>query len=405
MNYIFIVIVLYLFIYNPIFSFLGGLGSVKLLYPFLLLLFFTEKNTLKVLRLFRKERNYFVLFIIFSLMRFCMGGDVVELYRHLILFIENFLVPIVLIFACHKYIKYNEQSFVKLILITGSVAAVISTLCFINPQIQEIVKMRLQTWGAGGYLSAIDFRGFGLGESLTYSYGMIQGLILGIGIINIKNNRWFVFLIPLFLLSILFNARTGIFIAVISVMVYLLTSPGFKSWFYVLLGGTIAYLLIIISLQRYGIGDDQLFFYNDFVKQMTEVEEYGVEGNTGTVGYLASEHVVWPTNITEWILGRGYILYGIKGAQNTDSGFFQQLNYGGLIYIAMMFSFILFLLKRMLSLKIPKDFILLFIAAMMIAHFKGNLIMNTGTFRLMMFLYYSYVICKKYLKTKGGIII
>lgn len=374
---------------------MGGMGSIKILYPILIVYAINNwDNVSPFFKSFKTERNFFIFFIIFTFLRAIVGGDFVVAYQHIILLIENFILPICLMALFYKDWAGIDQDFSKAIIIVGCLAASISFACFVNPQIQEIVKNQLQNWGSGGYLSRLDYRGFGLGESLTYSYGIVQGIILGIGILLFKNYKWIVFFIPCFLVSILLNARTGIFISVAALVISVLATRGFKKWIYLALGAVIAYGLVIVLLQAYGIDEDQLVFVKDFGEQLEEVEESGVRENTGAVGYLSTEHIVWPSSFEQWILGRGVILYDLKGVQNTDSGFFQQLNYGGLLYMIPLLLFIFHLVKRMLRYNESKDIIILFIVAFIIANFKGNLFLNSGGFRLMLLFYYSLIMNK-----------
>ena len=374
---------------------MGGMGSIKVLYPILIVYALSNWKYIEpFFKPFKKERNYFIFFILFSFSRAIIGGDFVVAYQHVILLIENFILPICLLALFYKGWPGIDQSFSKAIMIVGCVAASISFACFVNPQIQEIVKNQLQSWGSGGYLSRLDYRGFGLGESLTYSYGIVQGIILGLGILLFKNYKWIVVFIPCFLVSILLNARTGIFISIAALLISILSTRGFKKWIYLVLGAAVAYGLVIVLLQAYGIDEDQLVFVKDFGEQLEEVEESGVRDNTGAIGYLSTEHIVWPSSIDQWILGRGYILYDLKGVQNTDSGFFQQLNYGGLLYFIPLLLFVILIVKKMLRYKVAYAVVILFIVAFIIANFKGNLFLNSGGFRLMLIFYYSLIMNK-----------
>lgn len=374
---------------------MGGMGSIKILYPILIVYaIYNWDYVSPFFKSFKTERNFFIFFIILTFLRAIVGGDFVVAYQHIVLLIENFFLPICLMALFYKDWVGIDQDFSKAIIIVGSLAASISFACFVNPQIQEIVKNQLQNWGSGGYLSRLDYRGFGLGESLTYSYGIVQGLILGIGILLFKNYKWIVFFIPCFLVSILLNARTGIFISVAALVISVLATRGLKKWIYLALGAVIAYGLVIVLLQAYGIDEDQLVFVKDFGEQLEEVEVSGVRENTGAVGYLSTDHIVWPSSFDQWILGRGVILYDLKGVQNTDSGYFQQLNYGGLLYMIPLLLFIFHLVKRMIRYNESKDIIILFIVAFIIANFKGNLFLNSGGFRLMLLFYYSLIMNK-----------
>ena len=389
LKYIIALILFYLFIYNPNFSFDGEMGSIKLLY---FILFFyiviNNKKYFSLINTYRAESLFFLCFILFALIRTLVGGDSVELYKHVILYIENFFLPLAILCFFNNNFNPSGEKIIKMILVTGSVAAIISTLCIVNPSINHFVKFELQLIDKNESVFDALNRGFGLGESLTYSYGIVQGIILGVGILNIKHNKWFTLFIPCFVASILLNARTGIFIPIVAVLIYLLVNRGVKNIVSIVMGGVIVYVLMSYILQSYNLNDDQQSFIEDFSKQLIETNERGLRDNSGTVGILLSEHIVLPSNLEEWLLGKGYLIFRVRSSHNSDSGFFQQLNYGGLIYSFLMISFIVYIVRRMVRHKISRDFIFLFFVTLIIAHIKGNFIMNSGGFRLMMLLYY-----------------
>ena len=88
----------------------------------------------------------------------------------------------------------------------------------VNPSFNSYVKGQLLA--EDEYLVVHDYRGFGIAYRLTSSYGFILGLILGIGILLYNKFKWFIFVIPFMILSIILNARTGIIISLASLLVF-----------------------------------------------------------------------------------------------------------------------------------------------------------------------------------------
>ena len=389
---IFLVIILYLYLFNPLFFFMGGIGSIKILYLLLLVLISSQVSSFgRDLKLFKKEKKFFIILLIYALFRTIIGGEMIEFYKHIILIIENFFIPLAIIFYAYKNSIHNKNEFFKLLLITGCVAAIISTACIVNPAIHDFVQYQLQVVNTQSFLFHSRTRGFGLCEALTYSLGIIEGMILGWGFLNIKENKWILYFSPLFFATIMLNARTGIFICAAAVLSYLLCS-GFniKRWIIISAGSAVVYSMLLLFMNFYGFSDDQMTFIDDFTNQLTEAEEYGIREQSGAIGALTTKHIVWPEGL-DWFVGKGYVIFDRPGQRNSDIGFFQQLNYGGLPYFILLMGLIVTIFQRLWKIKIPRDVLLFMIIAFVIGNFKGNFIINSGGFRLMILFYYAYI--------------
>lgn len=395
---IFLVIILYLYLFNPLFFFMGGIGSIKILYLLLLVLISSQVSSFgRDLKLFKKEKKFFIILLIYALFRTIIGGEMIEFYKHIILIIENFFIPLAIIFYAYKNSIQGKNEFFKLLLITGCLAAVISTACIVNPAIHEFVQYQLQVVDTSSFLYQSKSRGYGLCDVLTYSLGIIEGMILGWGFLNIKQYKWILYFSPLFLATIMLNARTGIIVCLFAVISYLLCSGfNFKRWIIAGFGSVTVYLLILLFLKIYGFSEEQMFFIMDFSNQVTEAEEWGVREQSGAIGALTTRHIVWPEGL-DWIVGKGYVIFARAGSKNSDIGFFQQLNYGGLPYFVLLMWFISYIFLWMRKHKVSHDVILFMLIAFIIGNFKGNFIMNSGGFRLMILFFYVY----KYYYHKG----
>lgn len=378
--------------FNPLFSFMGGMGSIKLLYPIALLIIAMRISGVKhIFSIFNKELRIFILLLLYSFLTIIVGGESVEAYKHIVLIIESFAIPLIIMEFIVWGNRNRKVDFLQLFLITGTVAALISTACIVNPQIHNFMKFDVQFVNAESFFGYSAYRGFGLAETLTYSYGVIQGILLGLGILNIRRYKWFAITIPFFIASIILNARTGLVVAVSSLVCYVFFNFNkFKSWGSLVIGGCVAFVIMSYLLNAYGFNDDQMYFIRDFFDQLTEVEEVGLQGGDGAIGALTTSHLVWPEG-GEWVFGKGYIIMGRAGGHNSDVGFIQQLNYGGLIYIIILLSILVCMFRRLRNLNVSKDIVLFLMITFAIANFKGNFMMMGGGFRLFMILYFSFV--------------
>lgn len=377
MMYIFFCILLYLFLHNPVLN-IFGIGLIKFLYIIAPIFFLFNVNTAKSFKKYKKEFLCFSLLIIYILLRVIVGAESSMLRSIIVALIESLILPI---FIVQVYIKYlSKYDFYRIILIVGSIGALISTLAFFNPDINFVLR-NIQLFD--DRLLFLEHRGFGLSEGLTFSYSIVQAIILYVGINQFNNNKWFLFIIPMMLISIAFNARIGILLFIVALLFFLLKSRGVKSYIYILLSfGFAVFVFNLINFENQNslaFEWVQQFFYevNDFFLG-TELATYS------TADTLFKKMIVVPDNLLEWILGQGETMFGV--VRGTDLGYLQKLNYGGVVLLFLYALLIFRMSKRLLKYN-AIYFLLFFLSVILISEIKGNFIPNSGGFRLMFLLY------------------
>lgn len=383
-------IFIYLYIHNPIFSFLGGIGSVKLLYPVAILFFiFKFRSCIYAFKIFSSEFQILSLLILFCIFRTLIGGDTVILYQHIIMFVEVFFIGLFLIIYGANIRQYNI--IYKLVLI-ACFASLISSVCFAVPAVGDFVRNDLLLIN-DSYLSTAVFRGFGISDALTSSYGFIQGFSFALSLLFVSKNKWLILFYPLFLISIIFNARTGFVIAVLGMMIYLLFNRRIKTL--LLLIGLVGFIFLLIQylLLNIDVAQGSLLFALDFFQQMSDVSDGGM-ASSKTMNILG-DMVVWPQNLWEWILGIGESLFRHATLPNSDIGFVIQLNYGGLSYCLIWLFLFVFMYKRLKNNGISNLYLILFLMFIMVTNTKGNLLWNADGFRFLMLVYYTLIFNKR----------
>lgn len=399
-KYVIIVSVLYLFFHNPIFTFLGGMGSIKIidfLSIFLLLLY--SKKKLHFLSVFKREFVVLFLILLFTLFRAVLGGDSDYIRSMMVAIIEIMVVPASIVFLINDIFSVNESGFKRAILITGFVGSIISCLCIINPSFGNFVKFQLQLLGDN--LEEVTWRGFGISEALTSSYGYIQGLIIVLGTLYLKDNKWFIIAYPFVFASTILNARTGVVIAAFGLLFFVLTTKNKKKFTTILLGGVaalfISYVIIQYIQKAYSIDEGVYIYAQTLFDELSGMESDRSIHGSATLDTMLGQMIVMPGSLEEWIIGRGHSIMGTGTRITSDIGFIIQLNYGGLIYFSLLIYFILVLIKRMRFYHIESTFVLLFIITFVICNFKGDMLPNTGIFRFLMLLYIYFILDKKHL--------
>lgn len=388
--YILCLLFLYLYFHNPVLNATGGVGTLKLLYPICLLFFImNNKSCNSCFRTFKKELSIALGMMLYLILVSLFAGNVEGAYARVVAIVEDFLVPIVLtamLFKCN--IDYKEL--IRMSLIISAFASVVSLLCVSIPSFGSYVRFELLVTPDDSYLGENLHRGFGISDSLTSSYGYIQGACLAIGFNYIKENKWYIFFMPFVFFSAILNARTGIIIAAFGIIISLVCQKRLSSVFAI---GAIAIFSIVIIpyvLNWMNLSDQSLLFITDFFDQFVSMQESGSIDDT-TAGTLLGRMLVWPDNISQWIFGRGESIFVNANGASSDVGFILQLNYGGIIYLILLVRWLFFMVNRLYNNGASSFDVWNFIMIALVINIKTDYWGNTGMLRMMLLLYYMFV--------------
>jgi len=403
-KYIVLVLILYIYIHNPLFAVLSGVGSIKILYLILgFIIALSWSKYARIVKLFNKELKYCVYIFVFVFLRTIIGGDPSIFRSTITAFVEIFFLPLSIILFVEEYLnKENSKDFlIRFVLIVGCIGSLISTLCIISPSFGSYVKFSLSYLPDTAFLSKVEFRGFGLSEDLVGGYGMIQGAILALGIAYLDKYKWFVFFYPFMFISIMLNARTGIIVALIGLIIYVYRRKRLGSVF-VISAVVMLFVFMVGRILSMGfLSDESLAFIMKFFEELNEVQEAGSMEGSDTYEALMGDGFKHPDSLIGMIIGDGYQIMGNKKGVSSDVGYFNQLFYGGLIYCTILYGYILHNVKRLRN-KCKNDSIyILFLLMFLIANFKGLYLLNSGGFRLMSLLYFSCVFYSYYVNNSG----
>jgi len=383
----FLVTLLYVYFHSPIYN--NSVFTFRYLFIFALLYVVLNANAfLQYLRLFRKELTFVIVLILICAIRAAFGGVTTVLVMWVRSIFEFFIIPFAIIQIMNKNIIGELYDIRRLLLIVGCVGTVITLACVTLPPVNLYVKSMWTVVEEDSYLATLTYRCFGISDNLTYSYGIIQGIILLIGLIYMKDYKWVIPFLPFMAISILLNARTGFVVTMMGYIIYLLLGKKklgsiFKSVLLVALGA-----MIVVSFLNARIDEEGIAWILDLFTEFGNVSSGNVDETT--LGALTGKMAVWPQNAEQWLIGRGYVMYHQDSGVNTDVGFFQQLNYGGILYILPLYCFVYYMFKQLKKYnQKPVDWI--FVAIFVISNLKGNFIPYSGGFRLL-FLYYSFLL-------------
>ena len=393
-RYYLYLIILYLFIYSPDIFFLRGFlnpGNLVLYSSFVYFLIH-PKIFKHHIHNFKREFFFFSAILAFVLMRNLGEPNYPFTMQSILAFMKLFVVVPFLMFYAWKNKFYSEAELIKSFLLVGTVASIITTICIIFPQINSYLKDQVIQLEIVGVDSAImEYRGFGFANSLSSHYGYVQGFIAGLGCFYLKDNKWFLFFIPFVILSALVNARTGVIVVFVGILLSVITTK--KSYAIAI----ILFALILLPnleaiLSSIGLSEETLVWLLGFQDEIEAVAQSGSLGSSSTAETLFGEMAVLPDGISQWLIGRGYdIFHGGIGINNSDVGWYRQLNYGGLVYISLFYGAVLYILLNLLR-HHHFTYMMYFLCVFLVLNTKSSIYPLYTIFSVMMFLYYIYIL-------------
>lgn len=354
LTYILLVLAIYAYLFNPVFSILPGVDTLMLLYPIVFLLLRDDYR--KDFRQYKSILLLWFLLLIFILLKTIDGGDQTYLYVWIGYLIETILIT----FCLSKIIVDKGMDFVRLLLITSSIAATISSLCLFIPAFDSIIRTIQIEYTE---ISAVKtFRGFGLAQGLNFEYGVVQGVIFGVGLFNIKDNKWFAFFMPIVILSILINARTGFIIVLLSIILFVIQ----RKKFVIPIVATIIILFFLPPLLEKYIPEETYLWVEEFFLELEDSLTGSNKAQFNTSETL-KEMLIFPKDLASWLVGTGYSLFRVKSGAHSDVGYVNQLAYGGLLYVIP-----LYLMSFLFIKKSRKTIPILLFAFILITPFLAN---------------------------------
>lgn len=386
-RYLILFLFVYTYIYNPPFAALP-VTPIKILYIIAFLYLTFKKKWNYLINNFKGELFILLLIVIFSLFREVIGGELVFFKNNLFLLIESIILPYFL------FLLYNKKlniSFVSFFLIVGFVATLFSVAMICNQTLNDFI--RYSVLKTSKYTELVAFRTYGLSQSLTFGYGTVNGIMFAL-VFLCKKELKYLFLVPFFLIAILFNARIG-FVPVIFTIIYLSV---FKFGFRFIIKIIVCIILFYVLIIRTDLLIDHgrtVEWGLDFFSQLASFMPRSTL-ERGTIDVLFGRMFILPETTIAWIFGIGKSIF-LRSGSNSDVGYILQLNYGGLFYMGILLSYIMFLFRRLHASRVQYWFKYLFIFTIIVTNIKGNFLAVGPGFKFLMLLYVFYI-CEKKLK-------
>jgi len=340
-----------------------------------------------------KFRELFILIsliVIYSFFRDLIGGEFVKLPSNITLYTDVYLLPIIILYFFH-FLSVKDN-LIEDIIITGIIASLFTLLSILSPAIGDFFRFDLLK--TNEFTDLVAYRTFGLAELLTFTYGITQGVIFCLILFFSKQNKFFLFFIPLILISILFNARTGFTPVIIALIFYLINYFNIK----LVVNTTILAVIALFIIPQITFSNEQqrtVEWGLDFFYQLNDLFTGSQSSDSNTFDALFGYMVVLPSTDLQWLFGTGEYIFAKSHGNDSDVGYIIQLYYGGIFYIILLFLIVIWMYK---SSRIYKKYnkpafliSLVLILTTIIVNVKGEIFSSNGYLRLcvLIFLFFN----------------
>lgn len=381
-KYIFFLLLLYLFIYNPPFKFLPSSFVELLILPTLLYLVISLR-WFQFLKVFKIELSIFILILLFCFFRELGSSGSVFFKANVLLLLESLFIPYFLILLYYK-IKDRGNLF-KEVVYVGIVASFITFAMIAFPGLNAIIKNQILK--STDLDDLLDFRSFGLSEGLTFAYGIVQGLIFALVFYYSRKSPKYLFFLPFLLISIFFNARIGLIPVILVFVYFVILKFDFKFISLSFLLGFIFYLVIFKTAVFSDYAKTIEWAFDFFSQSSDFLAGNADKGEVNTFSTLFGDMAVFPQNTEEWLLGTGENIFLLEQG-NSDVGYLIQVNYGGLLYMFLVLLLLGRIIWRMKFLFVKHRWFLFLISlTIILGNVKGLFFSVIPNFRLIMLLY------------------
>lgn len=385
---IYLVLYLFIFLYAP--PVLVDFNIVFILFIF---------SVIKLCKKYRSELNLFLKNI--TVKRFLIGiiiytfyfiiiilynyffAEKVEIISYLTILYSYFLFfPITL--TCSAYVicfcsknKLCLNDLIKCFIIACLIQSGIAILSLIFRNFKEMLLIVMYNH-TGNDLLLGDWlnhrRFFGFSRNLLDSFGLGTGLICGLCILQIQKSKHYIFFVPFIFLLTFLNAKTGIVIIGVSIILFLfnkknrqiLFSLFLKYKYYILISMVILFFCIyFFSPNTFN------WILNDFLSFIPGTE------NDGIANLLFSENFwILPDKILNILFGTGHNIYNVQGFPHSDVGYINEIWKTGLIGFIILYGSIVYLFHNLTNSKIyvEKYIGFLFLISIFLFMIKGQII-------------------------------
>ena len=386
---IFFLFFIYIFLYAPVIRGIP-IPTPLFLLPITYIYLLKNKTSYNIfLKLFRSELILLLLLLIYvTILDLWYGKNVY--FTHVFYYIFEVLPTsfiIVTVFCKH----YDRESFYKLLINVGTIAATISVLSILITPFNQIVTSLLKE-----VIKTADYSGrsYGFASGLLFPYPIGQGFIGVLCLEMLSKNKKYIFPFFLILISIITNARIGL-LPIILYLSYSVLKFNLKTIAYLFL-----FVVTFIISNRLGIFaayqtliDWNLSMFYEISNSFfgTNLGKYG--NNYTYLNFIIDHFLIFPNDTLGWILGEHREVF-LDPIKNSDMGYINDLIYGGLILVLFILLFFLRIYTRLMRIGDKESSLVAFLilGTYLLANFKGEFFRPSSGIRvlILVFVYLIY---------------
>lgn len=382
--FLFILLITYLYIYGPPFRVLPvNISLLLCLIPYLWCAF----NKSILVLCFEKFKIEILLLVIISMyslaVSFLNGGDYFFYFPILFAF---FYIPMSIwlcLFIVNKLsVTGNDQfsAVVSILSVCSIVASVISVVMFLNPELAHFIKFDILKYDED-LLRYQLHRGFGISDELLFSFSIVQAVISIFYFRCFGVNLYSIVLFLLSMISILLNARIGVFFLLFTPLVM---KKGGVFKFSILCTCAFLFLYSLFSIDYFEsspeikfISGQAEYFFSDLFDQNSS--------SHSTIGELI-RMVHFPSYIGALVFGTGENVF-LSHSDGSDVGYILFLYYGGFIFIVLFLIFFILLFFRVYKTGVSKMLLIFIFFVVAVAQVKGVFVEAKPGMRLFFLIY------------------
>lgn len=378
---IYIVVYTFFFLYSPPFLPIYSLHILAVCSCFLL--FFYKNNYLKQIIVNTRILNYLGPLALAMIYLFCVVSfndtKLKELNPYIALTIE---VPICIIYLCSYFKKnrYTIHDILNVVLIAGTIQAIIAMFCFFVPAFKNVIIEILAGRSIFGDIGSNEIEKLaghrlnGFSSSLTYAMPIIQSLLGMIALyLSFNKNYTYIFFVPLLLFSAVINARTSFVVMLYGIILLVIMSIKGRKALLKFMLTVLAMILIIPFIMQFM--SDSFGLISDWISDgFIEIVSFLQGENTGYFEIIFTYFIRFPEGAS-LLFGTGSTIFGI-GFGGSDIGYVNDVWLGGLFFISIIYPTIMSYYIRIYKIndELVKFISALFFGTFLIGNIKGRIV-------------------------------
>ena len=419
-----IILLLFLYIYNPMIRFFPFDSGVVI--SFFILFFFMIKGMPKLLFFFQNKYvfTFFVsgfLIVLYAIILALFSGYKYSQFRYPIMYFRYFFeLPIVTIAIVYLLNLFKIDTFDKLVGILIKIS-IIQSICvlimLLSPAVRDFVFFDLLKFREGHdkIINIGDFslRGFGLSGDYLFAFPLFQGICAVLILIYIKDSFFkYFFIFPLVLLSSIVNARVGITPLVMFIFLtvlinfFSLKKSKLKQVFRTVFVIFSLLVILVLIIQKFELNETFSWVINGYINVFGG-ETIASNASYNIVEKLVGNHLVFPNRVLDYFVGSGLVIFSNPYSfVKSDIGYLHLLFYGGMIFLTIIITSSNYLIIGVLKYLKKNDFktklfFLTIILTLLVVQIKGN-IFNYNPFMKLFFLAVFFIIFRFHISVKSN---